>query len=49
VESVAISFINAYANPQHEVLARDLLVAAGVEGDISMSHDVRGESVTIDA
>jgi N-methylhydantoinase A len=43
VESVAISFINAYANPQHELLARDLLVAAGFEGDISMSHDVSGE------
>jgi N-methylhydantoinase A len=43
VESVAISFINSYANPRHELLARDALVEAGFAGDISLSHEVSGE------
>jgi N-methylhydantoinase A len=43
VESVAISFINSYANPRHELLARDALMEAGFGGDISLSHEVSGE------
>jgi N-methylhydantoinase A len=43
VESVAIVFINGFANPVHEVAARDALVAAGFEGEISLSHEVSGE------
>jgi N-methylhydantoinase A len=43
VESVAISFINSYANPRHELLARDALLEAGFAGDISLSHEVSGE------
>jgi N-methylhydantoinase A len=43
VESVAISFINSYANPRHELLTRDALIDAGFRGDISLSHEVSGE------
>ena len=43
VESIAIAFINAYANPAHELEARNLLLELGFEGDISMSHAVSGE------
>ena len=43
VESIAIMFINAYANPAHELAARDALVAAGFAGEISLSHEVSGE------
>jgi N-methylhydantoinase A len=43
VESVAVAFINAYANPAHELQARDLLIEAGFTGDISLSHAISGE------
>lgn len=43
VESVAIVFINAFANPAHELAARDALVGAGFAGEISLSHEVSGE------
>lgn len=43
VESVAIMFINAYANPTHELKARELLREAGFDGEISLSHEVSGE------
>jgi N-methylhydantoinase A len=43
VESVAIVFINGFANPVHEIAARDALVAAGFSGEISLSHEVSGE------
>lgn len=43
VQSVAIAFMNAYANPAHEVAAADALREAGFEGGISMSHLVSGE------
>jgi N-methylhydantoinase A len=43
VESIAIVFINAYANPAHEILARDVLVGSGFAGEISVSHEVSGE------
>jgi len=43
VGSIAISFINAYANPRHELDAERGLRAAGFTGDISLSHRVSGE------
>jgi N-methylhydantoinase A len=43
VGSVAVSFINAYANPEHELAAERVLRSAGFDGDISLSHRVSGE------
>jgi N-methylhydantoinase A len=43
VVSVAIVFINAYANPAHELAAQEILRAAGFAGEISLSHEVSGE------
>jgi N-methylhydantoinase A len=43
VTSVAIAFINAYANPAHELEAAAQLRAAGFEGEISLSHQISGE------
>ena len=43
VASVAISFINAYANPEHELAAESILREAGFAGEISLSHRVSGE------
>jgi N-methylhydantoinase A len=43
VESVAIVFINSYANPVHELAAAEALREAGFEGDVSISHQVSGE------
>ncbi|MFD0736618.1 hydantoinase/oxoprolinase family protein [Planotetraspora mira] len=43
VDAVAIVLMNSYANPRHEVLAGELLRAAGFDGPISLSHDVSGE------
>src|SRR5215467_12292111 len=49
IKAVAICFIHAYVNPEHELQARKLLVGAGVErsGDealsISLSHEIARE------
>jgi N-methylhydantoinase A len=43
VDAVAIAFMNAYANPEHEREAERLLREAGFAGDISLSHRVSGE------
>jgi N-methylhydantoinase A len=43
VASVAVSFINAYANPEHELAAERALRSAGFAGDVSLSHRVSGE------
>ena len=43
VTAVAIAFINAYANPSHELAAERLLRDAGFDGEISLSHRVSGE------
>lgn len=43
VTSVAIAFINAYANPAHELEAEKELRSAGFAGEISLSHQVSGE------
>jgi len=43
VDCIAIAFLNAYANPAHEMAARDALRDAGFEGEISLSHEVSRE------
>lgn len=43
VESVAVAFINSYANPKNELVARDLLQEFGYEGEVSLSHEVSSE------
>ncbi|HUZ83138.1 MAG TPA: hydantoinase/oxoprolinase family protein, partial [Gaiellales bacterium] len=43
VDAVAVTFMNAYANPRHELEAERLLRAAGFDGDVSLSHRVSGE------
>jgi len=43
IESVAICFLHAYANPAHELAAEQALRDAGFGGDISPSHRVSGE------
>ena len=43
VDAVAVAFMNAYANPVHELEAERLLREAGFDGPISLSHRVSGE------
>jgi N-methylhydantoinase A len=43
VTSIAVAFLNAYANPAHELAAQLALRAAGWEGEVSLSHQVSGE------
>jgi N-methylhydantoinase A len=43
VECVAIVFINAHANPAHELEAARLLREAGFAGPLSLSHEVTGQ------
>ncbi len=43
VDAIAIAYMNAYANPVHEIEAERELRAAGFEGEISVSHRVSGE------
>jgi N-methylhydantoinase A len=43
VGAVAVAFMNAYANPAHELEAERLLREAGFTGDVSLSHRVSGE------
>jgi N-methylhydantoinase A len=43
VACVAVAFINAYANPEHELAAERALREFGFEGEISLSHQVSGE------
>ncbi|HZT54246.1 MAG TPA: hydantoinase/oxoprolinase family protein, partial [Gaiellaceae bacterium] len=43
VDSIAVVFLNAYANPRHELAAERVLRAAGYEGELSLSHRVSGE------
>jgi N-methylhydantoinase A len=43
VTAVAIAFINAYANPEHELQAERLLRELGFAGPISVSHRASGE------
>ena len=41
--SVAVAFLNSYANPAHELAAEQALRAAGFDGEISLSHRISGE------
>lgn len=43
VTSIAIAFLNAYANGAHELAAAERLRELGFEGVLSLSHDVSGE------
>jgi N-methylhydantoinase A len=43
VTSVTICFLNAYANPAHEIEAEEALREAGFAGDISLSHRLSRE------
>jgi N-methylhydantoinase A len=43
VTAVAIAFLHAYANGEHELAAAEALREAGFEGEISLSHQVSGE------
>jgi N-methylhydantoinase A len=43
VDSIAVAFVNAYANPAHELAAERILRAGGFEGEIALSHRISGE------
>jgi N-methylhydantoinase A len=43
VDAIAVSLINAYANPEHELAVESLLRSEGFEGGISLSHKISGE------
>ena len=43
VTSVAVAFMNAYVNPEHELEAERVLREAGFEGGITLSHRISGE------
>jgi N-methylhydantoinase A len=43
VDAIAVAFMNAYANPAHELEAERILREAGFDGEISLSHRVSGE------
>jgi len=43
VACVAVAFINAYANPAHELAAEQALRRFGYAGEVSLSHQISGE------
>ena len=43
VATIAVTFMNAYANPVHEKRAGEILREEGFKGDISVSHQVSRE------
>jgi N-methylhydantoinase A len=43
VNAVAVAFMNAYANPEHELAAERALRKFGFTGEISLSHQISGE------
>lgn len=43
VTAIAVCFLNAYANPAHELEVKRILEDAGFTGAISLSHQVSGE------
>jgi N-methylhydantoinase A len=43
VDSIAVAFVNAYANPAHELATESILRSHGFEGEITLSHRVSGE------
>ena len=43
VASIAVAFLNAYANPEHEREAADVLRELGFDGELALSHEISGE------
>ena len=43
VNSIAIAFMNAYSNKEHELIAKKILIENGFDGEISLSSLVSGE------
>ena len=43
VDTVAVAFLNSFADPSHELAAREVLRECGFKGAISLSHEVSGE------
>ena len=43
VNSIAAAFMNAYANPAHELAAETVIREAGFDGEISLSHRISRE------
>ena len=43
VDAIAVAYMNAYANPVHEIEAEREVRASGFKGEISLSHRVSGE------
>ncbi|QEW20815.1 Acetophenone carboxylase gamma subunit [Marinibacterium anthonyi] len=43
VDAIAVALINAWANPDHELLVERLIREEGFEGGISLSHRISGE------
>ena len=43
VDAIAVALINAWANPEHELLVERLIREEGFEGGISLSHRISGE------
>lgn len=43
VNSIAVAFMNAYANPAHELAAETAIREAGFDGEISLSHRISRE------
>ncbi len=43
VGTIAIAFLNSFADPSHELSAMNALREAGFDGEISLSHQVSGE------
>jgi N-methylhydantoinase A len=43
VESIAVAFINAWANPVHEQRAADVIRSLGFEGELTLAHELSRE------
>ena len=43
VDAIALALINAWANPEHELLVERLIREEGFKGGISLSHRISGE------
>ena len=43
VDAIAVALMNAWANPEHELLVERLIREEGFEGGISLSHRISGE------
>ncbi len=43
IEAIAVCFMNSYVNPEHELVAERVLLEAGFEGDLSLSHRLSRE------